>query len=267
MVGCIVLVGAGNVATHIGLALVRGGFHVAQVYSRTEQSAARLAGVLGCAAVTRTDLLATDADAYIISVKDDALPDLLPGVCARNPQATFLHTAGSVSLDVFRGYAEHAAVLYPMQTFSRERPLDFREIPCFVEWTDKQSERAVMALATALTDVVHVLSSDRRRYLHLAAVFACNFANHCYAIAADVLERAGLPFDVMLPLVDETARKVHALPPREAQTGPAVRYDQGVMDRHLALLGGEEGWKDIYRLMSESIHKECVQKARNKQHD
>jgi predicted short-subunit dehydrogenase-like oxidoreductase (DUF2520 family) len=112
----------------------------------------------------------------------------------------------------------------------------------------------IKTLAASITDSVYELTSENRKYLHLAAVFACNFANHCYSAAADLLEKHGIPFQVMLPLIDETAEKVHHLAPWEAQTGPAVRYDENVMQKHLALLRETPNYEEIYKLMSKSIH-------------
>ena len=191
--------------------------------------------------------LPQDADVYIIAVKDSALQEVISKVTKGREGQLFLHTAGSMPLSVFEGYADNAGVLYPMQTFSMDREVDFREIPLFIEGADPR----IRAVAESLSAHVYELSTADRKYLHLAAVFACNFANHCYTLAADVLQKKGLPFDVMLPLVDETARKVHELHPTEAQTGPAVRGDQNVMQVQAALLDGKA--KEIYELLSQSI--------------
>jgi predicted short-subunit dehydrogenase-like oxidoreductase (DUF2520 family) len=195
--------------------------------------------------------LPLDADVYIIAVKDSALQDVIRQLTnllkTKNDAPLIVHTAGSMPLSVFEGYAENGGVFYPMQTFSMEREVDFREIPLFIEGKDKR----IRELAESISEHVYELSSDDRKYLHLAAVFACNFTNHCYTLAAEVLEKKGLPFDVMLPLVDETARKVHELHPHEAQTGPAVRGDENVMNAQAALLDGRN--KEIYELLSKSI--------------
>jgi predicted short-subunit dehydrogenase-like oxidoreductase (DUF2520 family) len=132
-----------------------------------------------------------------------------------------------------------------------DREVDFREIPLFIEASDAASLQQIRALADSISQHVYELSTADRKYLHLAAVFACNFANHCYTLAADVLQKKGLPFDVMLPLVDETARKVHELHPKDAQTGPAARGDQNVMQAQASLLDGKA--KEIYELLSQSI--------------
>lgn len=141
-----------------------------------------------------------------------------------------------------------------MQTFSKQREVDFREVPFFIEAKRPEDAELLKAVAGTLSDKVYEADSEQRRSLHLAAVFTCNFTNHMYALAAELLEKYHLPFDVMLPLIDETARKVHELAPRDAQTGPAVRYDENVMNKHLSMLAGSQALQEIYKLMSKSIH-------------
>ena len=236
----IALIGRGRVATHLLKALQLAGHEVISVNSRTLEE------------------LPMTADIYILSVKDSALQDVIRNAAKGREGQLFVHTAGSMSLDLFRGCCTRYGVLYPMQTFSLDREVDFREIPLFIEASDAASLKQIRVLADSVSQHVYELSTADRRYLHLAAVFACNFANHCYTLAADVLAQKGLPFDVMLPLIDETARKVHELHPMDAQTGPAVRGDQNVLAAQSALLDGR--MRTIYNLMSESIQDK-------KQHD
>ena len=228
----IALIGRGRVATHLLKALLQAGHEVVSVNSRTLEE------------------LPLEADVYILSVKDSALQDVIRNAVKGREGQLFVHTAGSMSMDLFKGCCARYGVLYPMQTFSLDREVNFREIPLFIEGDDPR----IRAVAESLSAHVYELSTADRRYLHLAAVFACNFTNHCYALAADVLAQKGLPFDVMLPLIDETARKVHELHPTDAQTGPAVRGDQNVMDAQSALL--DDRLATIYMLMSESIKDE-----------
>ncbi len=249
----IVFVGAGNVATHIGLSLKARGVPVAQVYSRTSESASALAARLDCPSTDRLSALCTDADLYVISVKDNALADVIAGMEHCSASALYVHTAGSVPMEVFKGQRMRYGVFYPMQTFSKEKTVDFSQVPCFVEASDDASLALLMQFAALLSSHVMVLSSEKRRYLHLAAVFACNFANHCYAVAAALLREQGIPFDVMLPLVDEAAEKVHHLDPVAAQTGPAVRGDTKVMDAQMQLLATHPEWQTLYALMSKDI--------------
>lgn len=257
----IILIGAGNLATHLGKAVFAAGHDVVQVFSRTLQSASVLASQVGAEAIADMSKVRNDADLYILSVKDDALAQLLPQLCKGKETKVFLHTAGSMPMDIFRGMALHYGVLYPMQSFSKGRKVDFRVIPCFIEANDEFALQQIGDLAHQMSDQVYRLSSEDRKYLHLSAVFACNFVNHCYAISQEILEQHDIPFDVMLPLIDETAAKVHEMRPNAAQTGPAVRYDENVIRAQSSLLKPNPLVKDIYDRMSMSIHKLANEKV------
>jgi Uncharacterized conserved protein len=204
--------------------------------------------------------LPQEADVFVIAVKDSALVDVIREATKGRETQVFVHTAGSMPLCLFENMTQHYGVFYPMQSFSKERAVDFSEIPIFLEASDDETLQVLRQLAESITRRVYELSSDDRQYLHLAAVFACNFANHCYAMAAEILEEHGLPFDVMLPLIDETARKVHQLHPLEAQTGPAVRYDENVIRHQSDLLANEPQMKDLYERLSLHIHEKAEKK-------
>lgn len=249
----IVLIGAGNLATHLGKALHAAGHDMVQVFSRTMQSAETLASLLDAEPLTDMAQVRDDADVYIFSVKDSALEQLVSQLCG-GEKKVLLHTAGSMPMSVFRGKALHYGVLYPMQTFSKQREVDFSIIPCFVEANDEFALKQIEGLAGQISHRVFQLSSEDRKYLHLSAVFACNFANHCYAASQELLQQHGIPFDVMLPLIDETAAKVHGMTPKEAQTGPAVRYDENVIGKQIQLLENQPYFQKIYDCMSKSIH-------------
>lgn len=249
----IVLIGAGNLATHLGKALHAAGHDMIQVFSRTMQSAEALASLLDAEPLTDISQVRDDADVYIFSVKDSALEQLISQLCG-GEKKVFLHTAGSMPMSVFRGKALHYGVLYPMQTFSKQREVDFSIIPCFIEANDEFALKQIEGLAGQISHRVFQLSSEDRKYLHLSAVFACNFANHCYAASQELLQQHGIPFDVMLPLIDETAAKVHGMTPKEAQTGPAVRYDENVIGKQIQLLENQPYFQKIYDCMSKSIH-------------
>ncbi len=257
----IILIGAGNLATHLGKALRHVGIEIPQVFSRTMESASVLAHIVGAEPVVDITELRDDADVYLLSIKDSVLSSLATRLAldkenGRNKKKKiFLHTAGSMPMSIFEGKVERYGVLYPMQSFSKQKEVDFSEIPCFVEGSDEQTLGQIEELALMLSRKVYRLNSADRKYLHLSAVFACNFVNHCYAISQDILERCGLPFDVMLPLVEETAAKVHSVKPLDAQTGPAVRYDENVIGAQSRLLEQYPEWQVIYDKMSEDIHR------------
>ena len=233
----IVLIGRGRLATNLEHALLSAGHEVASINSRTLEA------------------LPLEADVYIVAVKDAALADVIRAATKGRESQLFVHTAGSMPMDIFKGLTVHYGVFYPMQTFSKERLVDFNDISVFLETNDDASMERLKMLAATLTTHIYELDSEGRKQLHLAAVFACNFVNHCYALSAEVLAAKGLPFSVMLPLVDETAQKVHELSPREAQTGPAVRGDQNVMQMQANMLAGNPAVKQIYEALSNDIQR------------
>ena len=254
----VVLLGAGRVATHLAPALIEAGYHIAQIYSRTEDAARMLAEPLGIAYTDDMDAIRADAHIYIACVADEALPEVASALCAKNQQlranSFFIHTAGSVAMDVWRDAgAEHYGILYPLQTFSKEREVDMRKVSLFVEASDEEALWTIEQLAQSLSPKVYRADSDKRAQLHIAAIFACNFANAMYDAAARVLEGSDIPFSVLLPLIDETAAKVHVLTPHEAQTGPAVRGDYAVMQHHIAALAGTPELQELYRQISSLI--------------
>jgi predicted short-subunit dehydrogenase-like oxidoreductase (DUF2520 family) len=229
----VVLIGRGRLATNLLPALQQAGHEVSSINSRTLEN------------------LPEEADVFIIAVKDSALQEVISRSTKGREQQLFVHTAGSMPMSLFEGYTNRYGVFYPMQTFSKELLVSFADIPVFIE-----GDNAVLRpLAKSITHSVYELSSADRKYLHLSAVFACNFVNHCYALSAELLEKHGIPFSVMLPLIDETARKVHQLHPLEAQTGPAVRYDENVIRMQSSMLADSPLLQEIYNLLSVSIHR------------
>lgn len=249
----IALVGAGNVANCMAGALVEAGHDIVCVFSRTMEHAVSLAGRVNAVPVTSFDAL-EDADVYISMLTDDALLSCAGKMVRQHPTSLFLHTSGSIPLSVWTDAgASRCGVLYPMQTFSRGKQVDWKAVPVFIEASTHQDCETVQRIASSLSGNVTYLDSEKRGLLHLAAVFACNFTNRMYAISAGLLERCGIPFGVMQPLIDETCAKAAVIPPSEGQTGPAVRGDRRVMDMHLELLEGTPEWRRLYELISEDI--------------
>ncbi|MGN1245649.1 MAG: Rossmann-like and DUF2520 domain-containing protein [Muribaculaceae bacterium] len=247
----IVIIGAGNVAVNLAKALSKH-YEIAQIFSRTLTNASQLASAIGCKCTTdRLDEITPDADTYIISVKDDAIASIVEQVPDNG--ALWLHTSGSVPIDVLSLHRKHCGVLYPMQSFSKQIEVDFAQVPFFVEGCNAQTAHEITALAKSLSLSVYPADSDTRRRLHIAAVFSCNFANHLWALADDVLREANLPFSVMLPLISTTVDKLQQLSPAESQTGPAVRLDHAVISKHLSMLTGDK--HNIYDTLTKSIIK------------
>lgn len=245
----IVLVGAGNVATHLGLALKKAGHEIVQVYSRTSTSSSALANFLETEACTSLSQLRA-ADLFIYSLTDNALAGVLSEMM--QTAGVHVHTAASVDLSVFADRFENYGVFYPLQTFSKEKEINFKQVPVFVEANTVEIAEFLKELASTLTDKVYVAGSEQRIKLHVAAVFACNFTNYFYTIASEIIEKEGIPFEILKSLIEETASKINFLSPFEAQTGPARRNDSVTMEKHLSLIENED-YNLLYRQISHQI--------------
>ena len=252
----IALIGAGRVASCMGPRLKETGHTIVGVYSRTIEHAKELAAKVDAHAFDTLEAL-PEADVYLTMLSDDALLQLAKAIVKGREQALFLHTAGSVPMDIWKDSdAQRYGVLYAMQTFSKGIKIDWEQVPVFIEGSSSAELETLHSLALDLSPNVTPLSSKGRKKLHVAAVFTCNFTNHMYAISEQLLKEEGIPFGVMLPLVRETARKVETLSPAIAQTGPAIRGDRKVVSEHLELLKDNPEYAEIYRLISTDINKE-----------
>jgi len=231
----IVIIGRGNVAVNLELAFRRQGVNVEMRSSREG-----------------LEDIPPQTDVCIYAVRDAALAEVVSRV-SLPARVLHLHTSGTMPLSVFGTDKPHAGILYPFQTLSKERPVeDFTRIPVFVEARGIDDVSAVCSLALMLTPHVYEATGQERERLHAAGVFASNFPNLLYAMAAELLQGTHIPFKTLLPLIDETAAKIHDLTPAEAQTGPARRHDTEVMRHHLALLPDGE-MREVYTLLSRCI--------------
>lgn len=244
----VVMLGSGNVATSLAMAL-KDNCEVVQIYSRSIDNARELAQKVDCEAINDMKKLDKKGDIYIISVKDDAIASVIGAT--PNNGALWLHTSGSTPIEVFKGKRERYGVFYPMQSFSKSRIVDMSEVHIFIEGNSDKATREINDFASCLSENVHKATSQERQQLHVAAVFACNFANHMFTLASEVLHEAGLPFDAMLPLIKSTIAKLDHMTPQASQTGPAARGDTKIIEKHLSSLNGDK--REIYRILSESI--------------
>ena len=246
-----VIVGSGNVAEALARALPASGAELCQVFARNRERGPRVAALGGTTWTADPDRLA-EADLYLIAVSDRAVGEVAASL--RLPDgAVAAHTAGSVPLDALEAFPRRA-VIYPLQTFTAGRAVDFARVPLFLEASDKGTYQAVERFARRLSSQLYPADSKRRGILHLAGVLACNFVNALYAAGERTLAREGLPFEALRPLIAETAAKALAAPsPAAVQTGPAVRGDLPTLERHRALLAEEPLLLEIYNLMSRYI--------------
>lgn len=245
----VVIIGAGNVASHIAPALDKV-TEVTQVYSRNIANADEIASRLkNCQTTDDLARIIPDADVYIITVKDDAIAQVIADTPISD--GLWLHTSGSIPVTVFKSLRRRYGVLYPLQTFSKGLPVDVSQVPFFIEGCDEATLYEIKALATLISRQVQVADSEQRRRLHIAAVFACNFANHLWTVADEILREAGYDFNVLRPLIQATLDKAVAASPFEGQTGPARRGDRQVIDSHLAML--DECHAPLYDQLTQSI--------------
>lgn len=243
----VVILGAGKVAGHLLKSLSKSpDIQVVQIYSR---SATALEQQFPQLTFTNTLEELKPADIYLISVSDDAIAPLSKQLPFED--ALVVHTSGSTDL-----YAIHSknrgGVLYPLQTFSPEKSIDFKEVPLCLEASTATDARALETLARALSNQIYWLSSEQRLALHVAAVFVCNFVNHLYVVGSEICNQYQLPFELLQPLIQETAEKIMTLNPLQAQTGPALRNDQRTLGKHNQLLETTP-YQPIYQLLTESI--------------
>ena len=231
----IVIIGKGNVATNLDYAFRKKGIACQMVSSREG-----------------LDQL-PQANVYIYAVRDEALPSVVKQVVGVG-KSLHLHTSGTMPITVFGDDKPHAGIFYPFQTFSKARVIeDFSTVPVFFEARGIDDISAVYSLALTITSHVYEATQHDRERLHVAGVFTNNFTNLMYTMAAELLQNTHIPFRALLPLIDETANKIHTLSPRDAQTGPARRGDENVMNHHLELLNDEQ--RQVYQLLSDAIKK------------
>jgi len=249
----ITIIGSGNVATHLAAALKNAGHRILQVYSRDLQHAALLAYHVRADAIDDLKQIDPQTDVFIISVKDDAIGDVAQKLAVH--QKLILHTSGATDLAVLSALSSNAGVLYPLQTFSKNKELNFWNVPLCIEGPSPDVTKQIRGLASTISNHIYDVDSAGRRTLHLAAVFACNFPNYLYSIAQNLLAQNQLDFNMIRPLIAETADKAVQQLPSTVQTGPAVRNDVNTMDKHLQMMENEPMLQEIYRLLSQGIIK------------
>ena len=244
----IVIIGSGNVAYHLAKAFTQNNIEVSQIFGRNEVELNKISEELNIPYSTKE---LADADLYLISVSDSAVEQVSDLI--KTEKALVAHTSGSLPIETLKGNYRKAS-FYPLQTFSKTKNLDYSKIPFFIEAENQIDEKSLFELASLISDNVETSDYEKRKYIHLTAVFACNFVNHLFARAKEISDSQDLDFNFFVPLIDETVEKIHHLEPKSAQTGPAVRGDERVLKLHEELITNEEHLK-IYQLMNESIKK------------
>ncbi len=250
----VVLIGSGNVAHHLGNALKRSGNKLLKLINRTEETGQNLAFKLGCQFSTDFSDIPNETDVVIIAVKDDAIAEVAEKIqCSGTIVA---HTSGSVPLSALNGCSDRLGVFYPLQTMHKDGEVNMMEVPFCVEGNSKWNEGVLLELARSISENVQTLNSEQRKVAHVAAVFACNFTNHFYALSEQILRQKDMNLDILKPLITKTAKNIATDSPKELQTGPAKRNDAKVIQEHLNLLEKlSPELEKLYQEVTESITK------------
>jgi predicted short-subunit dehydrogenase-like oxidoreductase (DUF2520 family) len=246
-------IGSGNVATHLAKASKAAGIHLINIYSKNIQHAESLASTCNANAVEKISDIDSNIDLLIVSVNDAALGSINEEI--KSLSCPVVHTAGSVSINSIYSDEHAFGVLYPLQTFSKSREQNLKDVPFFVEASTEELSKRLEQLVTLLGGKFQIANSEQRLHLHIAAVFACNFSNYMYSIAHELLEQHKLPFEHLVPLILETAHKIEKLSPIEAQTGPAKRHDHVTVEKHLEALEEQPLLHSLYMQISAEIEK------------
>lgn len=249
------IIGAGNVAWHTALALDKAGHQILEVYSRQLEHARQLAANFSKTTFQdHLDFADSEAEIFILSIKDDAINEVVAKL--KIPEkALIAHTSGTKSMDVFKERFSKYGVFYPLQTFSKSTSLDYQEIPLCIEGSTSAVEESLVHLGQGISQTVKRINSNTRRVIHVAAVIACNFSNHLWSLADEVLQAQELDLKLLKPLLEETLHKAFLIAPKDAQTGPARRKDLKVIETHLEFLKDKPQTYEIYALLSHSILK------------
>jgi predicted short-subunit dehydrogenase-like oxidoreductase (DUF2520 family) len=243
----IVIIGSGNMAYHLAKAFVLNNISLAQIFGRNEKDLEKIGAELQIPYSTER---LEDADLYLICVSDNSVEDVSKIITKKN--VLVAHTSGSLPKEILAGEYRKAS-FYPLQTFSKSKDLNYEKIPFFIEAENEEDKKLLFELASKVSKNVMESNHEKRRYIHLTAVFACNFVNHLFSKAKEISDSQEIPFDYFLPLIDETVQKIHEIDPKLAQTGPAVRNDVKVLELHEHMLKDES--LEIYKTINHSIKK------------
>ncbi len=251
----ITILGSGNVAWQLSRSLAKSGYQIEAIYSRQQRHAEELAQLFqDCTVVLNTDFSKSNSGVFLLAVSDNALEEVISALVVPSG-ALIAHTSGSVSVEVLNGFSRYG-VLYPLQTFTKGKETDLREVPFGIEGSDETVLAELSALAASLSKNVQHINSAQRKIIHLAAVFACNFTNHLLSISQEILKMEQLDLELLRPLVTETIQKAFELGPQKAQTGPAIRGDKKILEQHIDLLRNTPELQELYRLFSKRIERQ-----------
>lgn len=244
------IVGAGNVATNLALALKKAGHEIVQIYNRSDDAGQELAHTVGAQFTSQASQL-LDADVYLLAVKDDVIAEVAKLIHVKG--RIVAHTSGTKSMNELAPASEQVGIFYPLQTMKKNTKVDFKNVPLLVEGNSESVTTVLESLAKTISQNVYRVDEEQRQWIHLAAVFANNFTNHLFGISESIMQGHGLPFEILKPLIYRSIEGLAFASPAELQTGPAIRGDQQTIEKHMLLLGDDTRLQKMYEILTQSI--------------
>jgi predicted short-subunit dehydrogenase-like oxidoreductase (DUF2520 family) len=244
------IIGAGNVATNLALALKKAGHEIVQVYNRSNDAGQQLAHTVG-AGFTADAAQLLDADVYLVAVKDDVIEEVAKLIHVKG--RIIAHTSGTKSLSTLQSASEQYGIFYPLQTMKKSLKVDFKNVPLLIEGSSESVATKLEELAKTISQNVYRVDEEQRQWIHVAAVFANNFTNHLLGISESIMQGHGLPFEILKPLIYRSIEGLAFSSPAELQTGPAARGDMQTIEKHMMLLGDDTRLQKMYEILTQSI--------------
>lgn len=250
----VTIIGAGNVATHLAKRLYEKECVILQVFNRTLENAQILANQVGAEAINTLQKINDSADIYIVAISDDAIKNTVQELSPILPKNKIIvHTSGATTSKVFESYFDNYGVFYPLQTFSKKRKVDFEQLPMCIDGSNDFVRNQLLVLAQIICPNVYHIDDKQRATLHIAAVFANNFANYLFAISEQIVTDENIPFGILRPLINETVAKISETSPVLMQTGPARRGDKETLEKHQQYLRQYPNYHKVYEILSQNI--------------
>lgn len=254
MISDVIILGSGNVAEHLVRAFLKTDIKVRQIFSKNIVSGKALSGIANCSFTNIISDVINSADLYVFAMNDAANTEISQKLII-DKDRILVHTAGSLSMNIFKNRTKNYGVLYPFQTFSKEISLDFSTVPVCIEASNEETLNVLKELSSSLNCKHYEINESKRSILHLSGVFVSNFMNHCVYLGNEILKNADIDTEIIKPLQDQSFYKISNFSAFESQTGPALRNDKISMQKHLEFLENDKNLYDIYRLLSQSIYK------------
>jgi predicted short-subunit dehydrogenase-like oxidoreductase (DUF2520 family) len=252
MIGKVSFIGSGNVAWGLAPFFLKNGVELVEIYSTNKVTSSEFANKFNCQIAGNLANLNKISDLYLVAIPDKEIAKL--ALAFPEVEGIIAHTSGFVSMNVFQKFINYG-VFYPLQTFTKGLAVDIAKVPICIEASNKEVEKELRNLASKMSNNVQLINSTQRKNLHLSAVLVSNFTNLLYNYADELLEKKGLDFQILIPLMEESVRKAQFLKPKDAQTGPARRNDQNTIEEHIRMLEGFPEIQNLYNLLSEQIRK------------